>query len=48
MAFMHLISAPDVDCKNVLSITCHEKYSNLFSTLKCPIGKCIAEVYWLR
>ena len=39
---------PEVDCERVLSITCHEKYSELFTTLKCPIGKCIAEVYQLR
>ena len=33
----------DVDCKNALSITCHEKDTELFNTLKFPIGKCIAE-----
>ena len=35
----------EIDCDSVLSIVCHEKYSKLFSTLKCSIGKCIAEVY---
>ena len=39
---------PEVDCKNVLSITCHEKDSELFNTLKCLIGKSTAEIHWLR
>ena len=28
----------DVDCKNTLSIRCHEKDTKLFNTLKFPIG----------
>ena len=28
---------PEIDCERVLSITCHEKYSKLFSTLKCQM-----------
>ena len=39
---------PEVDCEHVVSITCDEKYSELFNTLKCPAGQCIAEVYQLR
>ena len=39
---------PEVDCKNVLSITCYEKYTQIFNTLKCSIGKRIAEIYWLE
>ena len=32
---------------NVLSVTCHKKGTQLFNTLKCHIGKCIAEIHWL-
>ena len=39
---------PEVDCECILSVMCHEKYSELFSTLKCLIRKCIAKFYWLR
>ena len=38
----------EVDCKNVLSTTFHEKDTKLFNSLKYPIAKYIAEIYWLR
>ena len=38
----------EVDWENVLSIMCQEKDSELVNTLKCPVGKCIAEIYLLR
>ena len=35
----------DVDCKNALSITCHEKDTKLFNILKLLIGNVLQKIY---
>ena len=43
---------PEVYCEAILSVMCHKKDTELFNALKYPlkypIGKYIAEFYWLR